>query len=431
MADNTVKIAAIGAGSYVFSLSLLQDLIVQHKLPNMHLVLMDIDEEMAADMASIARIMAQENGVDITVDSTSDREAALRDADFVTSSVAAQLVRRWEMDKEIVRKYGIKEILSECGGLGGLSYTLRSVPLILGIAQDMERLCPDAWLLNCSNPLPRVITAVSKHTNIKSLGFCNNAWGGEDGFRQIGNFLGLDLPQFKAVSAGLNHFPWLLSVTATDGTDLIPTIADKVDAGEGFLGPVCKKWWKQTRYMPIGGDTHFGEFVPFEPDLSEEHTAHHGTESERSVRRQEIREAARGERPWQYLAENYGRSWERPADVIQSLVTGEERYLDMINQPNNGAITNLPADAVVETPAVVKNGKVEMVNIGALPEKVAEICSQVSATHTLAAEAAVTGNRELVYETIRIDPAIVDKEAALKAIDDMIAVHADLLPQFK
>lgn len=425
------KVAAIGAGSYVFSLSLLQDLIIDHRLNGIHLTLMDIDGEMAADMAAIARRMADEAGVEMTIDSTSDREAALKDADFVTTSVAAQLVKRWEMDKEVIRKYKIKEILSECGGVGGLSYTLRSVPLILGIAKDMERLCPDAWLLNMSNPLPRVITAINRHTSIKSLGFCNNAYGGVDGYRQISNFLNCELSSIKVITAGLNHFTWLLGVSDTNtGKDLMPAINEQLK-DEWVGGPVCMKYWRECGCLPLGGDSHVGEFVPFEPEMSEEHTAHHGTGDERAIRRQEIREAANGERPWQYLAENYGRSWERPADVIQAIVTGNERYLDMVNLVNNGAISNLPNNAVVEAPAVVANGTVKAVEVGPLPEKAADICAKVSEAHSLAAEAAVTGDREILAEAIQVDPAITDKQAAAQAMDELIKIHSDLLPQFK
>jgi len=420
------KIAVIGAGSYVFSLSLLHDLIVDHRMQGAHLCLMDLDAEMAADMAAIARQIAGEAGVEVAVESTGSRELALEGADFVTTSVAAQLIRRYEIDKQIIRKHGIREILSECGGLGGLSYTLRSVPLILGIARDMERLCPDAWLLNMSNPLPRVLDAVMNHTSIKALGFCNNAWGDENGYGPIARELGREVDDIAVVTAGLNHFTWLLSVRdARTGEDLMPELNLSFR-----VGPLQTKLWHNYGALPLGGDTHVGEFVPFEPHLSEEHTAHHGTSEERDQRRAEIREAAEGKRSWHYLMENYGRSWERPADVIHALATGSSCHLDMVNLRNDGAIANLPDEAIVEVPADVLGGAVEAVKVGELPAAVAELCSKVSAAHHVAAEAAVTGSRELVAEAIRIDPAITEKDAALEAIGEMIVAHTDLLPQF-
>lgn len=428
--SHPTRIALIGAGSYVFSLSLLHDLLIDHRMEGVHLVLMDIDEYMAADMARIAARMAREAGVEVRVDSTADREAALEGADFVTTSVAVQLVKRWGMDKEIARRHGVREILGECGGLGGLSYTLRSVPLVLGIARDMERLCPQGWLLNMSNPLPRVMGAVAKHTSVRGLGFCNNAWGAIDGYGQVAGLLRRGVRDISVTSAGLNHFTWLLSVTdALTGEDLMPEVNAALER-EWVGGPVCMKYWRETGWLPLGGDSHVGEFVGFEPELSEEHVAHHGTGEERAARRREVQEAAQGERPWRCLMESYGRSWERPADVVHSLVTGAERRLDMVNLPNRGAISNLPDDAIVEVPAVAGKGGVSALSVGALPERVAAICARVSAAHSLAAEAAVTGNRAILEEAIRADPAIIDKQAAIRAIDEMILAHADLLPQF-
>jgi len=424
------KIAIIGAGSFVFSLGLLSDLIVDYRLRGSHLVLVDIDEEMAGIMARIATRMADDAQVEMTIESTSDRETALRGVQFVTTSVAIQLLRRYAMDREVLRRHGIREITCECGGVGGLSYALRAIPLIMGIARDMERLCPEAWLLNVSNPLPRVITAVTRHTCIRALGFCNCAHGGYGGFANVARLLGYEMRDLNVTSAGLNHFSWLLGVRDRwSGEDLLPRVQALLDARQWeAYHRLTGQWWRQYRLWSLAGDTHAGEYFPFDPADGREEIAHHGNAEERAARRCELQEAAAGQRPWQSLMG--GRAWERPAEVIHALLTGTRRRMDMVNLPNRGAIAGLPDDAVVEVPALVTNGEVRGVPVGAMPDSIAGYLAQVSAAHTAVAEAAVHGDRALIEEAIRIDPAITEKVAAVQAIDELLHVHADVLPQF-
>ncbi len=422
------RVAIIGAGSYVFTLGLLYDLTTAFPVPGGTLVLMDLDAEMADVMARIARRMAAEAGTPVTVQATGDRAAALAGADFVTTSVAAQIRARWETDKAALRKYNIREITSECGGVGGLSYTLRQASLLLDIARDMERLCPDAWLLNVSNPLPRLVTAVTRHTGIRTLGFCNASWGSDHGYENVAGLLGRDPRDLNVVSGGLNHFAWLLSATDRwTGEDLRPAVDARLAVAPPPDAPVVMQYWRETGYYALTGDEHMGEFVPFEPALSREHTAHHGGDAERTARRQALREAAAGTRPWQSLMA--GRAWERPAEVIHALTTGTRRRLDMVNLPNRGAIAGLPDDAVVETPAIVADGTVTPVPL-TMPAPLVDLWTRVSAVHTLAAEAAATGDRAILAEAIERDPAIGDRPAAHAAIADLLVAHADLLPRF-
>jgi len=424
-----VKIAIVGAGSYVFGMGLLYDLIVEHRLPGMQLALMDLDGEMASLMAGVAGRMAADAGVAVELEATTDRTAALAGADYVTTSVAVQLRRRWEMDKAVMHRYGIREITSECGGVGGLSYALRSVALLLAIARDMERLCPQAWLFNVTNPLPRVVTALTRHTRIRTAGFCSNAWGAYGGYGNVAALVGRDMREIDVVSAGLNHFAWLLSARdRRTGEDLLPAVQAALEGGAWIGRPLTRGWWRRYGVLPLDGDSHTGEFFPFDPADGRELVAHHGNDEERTARREALRAAAAGRQPWQPLLQ--GRAWERPADVIEALTSGRPRYLDMINVPNRGAIEGLPEEAIVQVPAWVEDGEIRPVGIGPLPPSIAELCTQVSHVHDLVAEAAATGDRALVAEAVRADPAISDKAAGLAAIEELIRVHGDLLTQF-
>ncbi len=188
-------------------------------------------------------------------------------------------------------------------------------------------------------------------------------------------------------------------------------------------------WWRRFGWLPLAGDSHTGEFLPFEPELGREHIAHHGDAAERAARRRQLEDCAAGKAPWQPLLA--GGAWERPANVIQALRTDAALHLDMINIPNHGAIAGLPDDAVVEVPAEVRAGGICGVRIGPLPEGIAEICRQVSQVHGLVAEAAATGDRAVLAEAIRLDPAITEKAAAARAMQELLEIHADLLPQFR
>lgn len=425
----TGKIVVIGSGSYVFSLSLLHDLIVDHRLQGAHLVLVDLDADMAQLMARVAEAMAREQGVEMTIGWTTDRQEALVGASYVTCAAATQIRRRWQMDREVLQRHGIREVTSECGGVGGLSYALRSIWLVLSVARDMEVLCPKAWLLNVTNPLPRVVTAVLRHTRIRCVGLCNAAWGGYGGYAHVARLVGYDMKDINVVSAGLNHFSWLLAVRDRyNGTDLMGAVKEAVEGGAFDAEPLIRKWWTQFGALPLAGVPHTGEFLPFDAVETRETEAHHGTEAERARRKEQLREVAEGRLSWRVMLAH--RSWERPADLIHSFITGTTRYLDMVNTTNRGAIANLPEDAVVEVPAVVRNGEVHRMKVGALPDALGEYCTTVSTVHTLIADAAARGDRSLLEEAVLTDPAITEKRAARKAVDELLRVHADLLPQF-
>lgn len=429
MQTPTPKIAILGAGSFVFTQRLLHDLIVRNRLAGAELVLVDVDAAMAETMAQIAQRMAADSGVDLHISGTADRRLALRSAQFVTCSVAAQLLARYRTDREILARHGLKEMSAECGGLGGLSYTLRQVALVMAFVHDMEELCPEAWLLNVSNPLPRVMTAVSRYSRIRGVGFCNAAWGAADGYAAVGRMLGRNYHELDVVSAGLNHFAWVLAVRdrKTDA-DLLPALRDAVARGASPDGPLSNKWARQFGCVLLAGDSHAGEFLPWDEELGHEHIAHHGDPAERAARRTALEEAAAGKRPWQPLMA--GGSWERPGDVIHALVTGQDLHLDMVNVPNRGAVASLPEDAIVEVPAEIASGTLAARVVGELPGPVAEICRRVSRVHDLAAAAAHTGCLDTLDECIATDPAIGNKSAARQAIREMLRAHRDLLPPF-
>jgi len=419
------KIVVIGAGSYVFGFGLLYDAIVDHRLNGASIHLVDLNLGLAKAMEGIGRRLARQHGVTIEFFTTTERCTALPGADFVTASVAIDLLRRWRIDREIAEKHGIHETSGECGSVSGLSRTVRDVPLILSICRDMERLCPNSPLLNVSNPLSRVVLAANRHTKIRTVGFCYVALGG---WWTLARMLGLPAERLDVLNAGLNHFSWFLEIRdRKTGEDLYPRV--RAEASPDTISPLALKYLKETGYLCPAGDSHMGEFVPFDPTISVEGGGHHGRPEEREQRRAMLLRIAAGLDDWLPLLTH--RSWERPMDYVNAVVRDKLTRFDMLNVPNDGAIKGLPKDMIVEAPCEVDAKGARPRKIGALPKPIARLCTPAAEAIHYAAEAAVHADLALANKAIDADPAINDKQAARAAFAEMLAAHTDVLPAWR
>jgi alpha-galactosidase/6-phospho-beta-glucosidase family protein len=423
-----MKIVHIGAGSFVFAPTVLRDAIARHRLDGWQLVLVDPDEQLVSAMASMGQAMAAEEGVGIDVQWTADRAEALPGADYVILSAAIQGARRWQMDNEILQRAGIPDQARECGGVGGLAYALRSITLALGVCRDMERLCPQALLLSVTNPLPRVLTAVRSRTSIRAVGFCNAAYQGPTGYSWLAGLLDCEQDEIRVLTAGLNHFCWLVDVRdAQSGEDLYPAVEDQVRAGNGPAFEVLQGWLGEYGAIGVSGAQHMGEYMPVE-GAARTRPPFHGTPEERRRQHELLRAVADGSLSWRDAGLHF--CWEHPVEVAAALAIGAQAHFDMLNVPNEGWLSELPAGRIVEVPANADGGELSGCEVGRLPGRVSEICRAVSDVHELAAEAAATGDREVARRAIEIDPAVTEKRPALRALDEIIAAHADILAQF-
>ena len=421
-----MRIVLIGAGSYVFAPSVLNDAILEHSLSDCELVLVDINREMADLMGAVGRRMAEESGVEISLSSTDDRRAALPGADFVILSAAVEGARRWTVDRDILERVGTPDQARECAGIGGLSYALRSITLALGICREMEKLCPHAVLLDVTNPVPRVVTAVNKYTRIRAIGFCNVAWGGYPGYQRLAGMVGRRPDEIQVTTAGLNHFSWLVEIRdGRTGEELYGLVEERVREEGGLL---CK-WLREYGGIGVSGTGHMGEYLPFDADNSyRDRPPFHGDIEERRRRLKALRAMASGKADWRGLLAH--RSWERPVDMAVALGRREDTDFDMVNIPNEGCLPQLPCGRTVEVPASVRRGELRGRPGLRLPEGVVGICKAVSDVHELVAEAAAKGERRLAERAVEIDPAVTDKTAAMRALDEILKAHSDILPQF-
>lgn len=421
-----MKLAVVGAGSFVFAPSVLKDAIEKHRMTPCELVLMDLDLEAAEIMAGIGRRMADELRTGATVRATDNRRRALEGCDFVILCASPEGARRWKMDYEILERHGMGDQSRECGGLGGLSNSLRSIGLAMAVARDMEELCPGAALLDVTNPMPRVVTAASRHSSIRAYGFCNLADGGPAGHEWLPRLLGREPQSMEVVTAGLNHFAWLVSARdRATGADLMDEAEAAVRKGAGREFTLLQRWLDKYGAIAAGHPDHTAEYLAPDPDVRYcTQPPYHGGPEERKTRREQLRATAAGALDWRETLT--GGSWEHPVDLAAAAHFGLDRCLGVVNLPNDHYVPELPAGRIVEVPTVVTGGEVHGAPIDRMPGTTGELCRTVSDVHELVAEGAATGSIAKLEEAIEADPAIPDKPRGRRALGELIAAHADI-----
>lgn len=442
---HTTKITLVGAGSVSFGLSTLRDLITHaDALRGSHVVLVDVDADSLDLMLGVAQGMGAETGFDLTFEATTDLRAALDGSGFVIVAVAQDRASTWKQDWEIPRKHGVKHVMGENGGPGGLGHTLRSVSLVLDVAQEIENVAPEAWVLNLTNPMSRVCLAVERATSLRCVGLCHKIGAG---YLTAGQLLGLgDRPEtFAAIcrqlerlhgkldikAAGLNHFTFIYDMRDKEtGEDLYPAFRERLSDMPPDFEPLSRRLMDAFGLFPATGDDHTGEYISFawETDDME------GFDCERHNRRAEqkkaqLRQAVAGESSFEEYLDHA--SIDRAVDVIVAMLHDENRYEPALNVPNRGCIPDLPDWAVVEVPCVVSGAGVAGLQVPPLPPGVTALLAQQVAVQDRAVDAAIHGDRQAALQALLLDPVVSSYDAAVKILDDLLAAHAPYLPRFR
>ena len=429
-----VKVAVLGAGSFVFGPSLLKDAIIERRLGGIELALVDTRQDAAELMAGVGQRMAREMGVDAAITACADRATALDGADFVICCAADDLARRFAADCEIIQKYCPGHRVSEFGGIAGISYSLRQVALIQQIVADMKRYCPRAWLLNLANPLPRVLQA-ARDEGARAVGFCSVSLSAYGLVWKALHGQALEYPFEPARSklditmAGLNHFAWILRLAdAETGNDMYPVLREKIRTGALDDQPLTKRVFEETGYLLAAGDNHVRDFLEPHPDVPPRMEPWHGSAEERSGRMAQLKDVAEGRAPlWPLFQKE---SWERPMSLIGAMAFGKPASFHALNVANNGYMPALPATVFVEMPALAAR-------VGPVPERiqlpfaVQPLCRRTAAMNDLIVRGARWRKRELVDEAIDLDPTIIDKSAGRQAVTACIEAHQDVLPHYQ
>ena len=431
-----MKVTFIGAGSTVFALNLLGDILSYEELRDCEIALHDINQERLDTTEAVVLKAVEKLQAPTRVTATLDRREALNGANYVLTMIQVGGYRPATVtDFEIPKRYGLRQTIADTLGIGGIMRGLRTVPVLVDIARDMEELCPDAPLLQYVNPMAINCWALSELTTIRTVGLCHSVQGTAG---ELAKDLEIPVEEIDYVAAGINHMAFYLHFRHK-GRDLYPDLQRiAMDGTMPSHNRVRYEILRRTGYFVTESSEHFSEYVPWfikrdRPDLIERFNIPLDEYPRRCERQIARWEQARSDLQAGRFELNTSRSNEYAAGIIHSMETGEPRVV-YGNVPNDGLISNLPQGASVEVPCLVDRNGVQPTAVGALPTHLAALMQTNVNVQALTVEAIVTGNRESVYHAAMLDPhtaAELDLDQIWHLVDDLIDAHGtEFLPEF-
>lgn len=419
MMTNTIVL--IGAGSAQFGLGTLGDIFKSKPLAGSSIVLHDINPQALRKVEDIARQFIQENELPYTLSATTSRQEALQGATFCIISIeVGDRYELWEQDWKVPLQYGIRQVFGENGGPGGLFHSLRIIPPILEICDDINTICPRAYVFNFSNPMSRICTTVKrKYPDLRLIGLCHEVASLP---MHLPRMLETPLSNLSFKAGGLNHFSVLLEVKYKDtGKDAYPDVRERAPAY--FKDMPERDLFREILdlfgYLPITTDSHFGEYIQWAHDVVD----HKGILNFYAMYKAWCLNQVPLTRIEGTLEEEY---W-RVVPIMEGILTDSHHEELAVNISNDGLIDNLPRDLVVEVPAIVDQDGVHGVKLGALPRGFAGLLYNQVAVHDLTAEAVLTGSREIALQALLVDPVVDSVRAAEQVLDTMLQLQARYL----
>ena len=432
-----LKIVVIGGGSS-YTPELIEGLLNRyHEMPVASLWLVDIEEgkEKVEIIAGLARRMIAKAGLTIEVVATLDRESALRDADFVCSQFRAGCLDARISDERISLKYGL--IGQETNGLGGFANACRTIPIALEIAADMERLCPDAGLLNFTHPSGMVTEAILRHSRIKAVGLCNVPVIMQKGITTL--LQCADEKEVVMQVAGLNHFIFVRQILHK-GKEWLPEVIAEINAGRDPLVPrnIPPFRWPSHLLQGLGMiPCAYLRYYYMKDDLLRQELAEAGGEGTRGevvkqlekILFDQYRDPHLAVKP-KALEGRGGQYYSEAACELMNAIYNDKRIIMHVNTRNNGAINGLPDDCAVEVSSLITASGPLPLNVAPFPEDTLRLLQLMKSFERLTIEAALTGNRHTAWRALMLNPLIVSGEKLELALDEVIAENRQWLPAF-
>ncbi len=438
------KVTFIGAGSIGFTRSLLRDLLSVPEFHNIDVAFTDINERNLDMVTQLCQRDIDENGLDITIQATTDRRAALKDAKYIFNVVRIGGLEAFKTDIEIPLKYGVDQCVGDTLCAGGIMYGQRGIAEMLNICKDIREVAhEDCLLLNYANPMAMLTWACNKYGGVRTIGLCH---GVQHGHQQIANVFGLEKDEVDIICAGINHQTWYIQIKHK-GEDLTGKLLEAFEKHPEYskTEKVRIDMLRRFGYYSTESNGHLSEYVPWYRKNPDE--IHDWIDLGVWINGETggyLRVCTEG-RNWfetdfpnwlkdpalEYKPEN--RSEEHGSYIVEGLETGRI-YRGHFNVVNNGVITNLPDDAVIEAPGYVDANGIHMPVVGDLPLGCAAVCNASISVQRLAVEAAVTGDDQLLRQAMMMDPlvgAVCNPNEIWQMVDEMLVAQSKWLPQYK
>ena len=425
-----VKVAFIGAGSIEFTRNVVTDLCSYPEFRSgLHLALHDISLERLAFADALTRRIVAQTSAEATVSASAERRAALDGADYVINEVQVGGYAATLTDFEIPARYGVRQTIADTLGIGGIFRGLRTIPVVTALAEDMLRTCPQAYLLNYSNPMAMLPWAVYAGTGFSNVfGLCHSV---RDTHAFLAGLVGADPADVTFVTAGFNHQAFVLRFEQ-NGESLYPRLTQVIDGSAELQRRVRVELYRRFGYFPTESSEHSAEYVPWfmrHDDQIDMYRIFVGDYLGRS--QENLDELADLQAQLSAGANlDLAPTDELASQFIHSLETGTEREI-YVNVRNRGLITNLPEDCCVEVPCDLSASAAVPKQVGPLPPQLAALNRTFLNVVELTVRAALEGSRDHVYQAALLDPntsATLTVAQTAAMVDELLLAHASLLP---
>ncbi len=458
------KIVIVGAGSVNFGPPMFTDIFLSDILQGSTVVLHDINKDKLKTIYEILKTENEREGFRFNLEQTQNRSKAFKNADFIINAIeVGDRMKLWRQDYEIPRKHGSTQILGECGGPGGTFHAWRIIPPIIDIVKDAEKICPNAFFINYSNPMSRVCLAIKRSVQkLKWIGLCHQIEFMHrhlphlfDDLFHEGTLENLGIKEkaarlretdanIRMKVAGLNHFAFLIGLeNFKTGEDLMPEFNKRAidyfkkhdDRFE--FSTLTFETYKRFGYFPYVGDNHLGEYIQYSEEFTETQDMidwiNFIAQVGKFINERFLtchRRLKKGKYPKKGIFSRIP-SIERAIPIIEAILNDKNSYEVAINIPNNGLINNLPQDLILECSATVNRDGVHGVEVGDLPKNIAAILRMEASIQDLCVDAILKRSKDIAIACLAIDPNVGSFEMAEKIFNEMTELQKDYLPKFK
>lgn len=424
VSDMTV-IAIIGAGSVEFTQTLVSDFLQHPATRDCEFRLFDIDMAALQAASRMVTSMREEAAAPGPVVAATDLRSCVRGTSYVICTILAGGRAAAIRDFEVTSRYGLRHTVGDTLGVNGISRALRTIPALIDVARACADVAPDAILLNYTNPMSMLVTAVDRAVGIPAVGLCHSA---EYTIETLAGYLGEEPASLQWWSAGINHVAWVLSL-ASNGTDLYPRLAGAAERAEIYdQDRVRFELMKRIGYFVTESSMHVAEYLPYfitrpgEIDRLDIPVDQFLRRRPVPIAEQLERARARGGTWLQAVSNEY-------APALIAARESNEDWVFQANVMNDGLIDNLPEKMCVEVPCAITGGRVAPIRVGTLPAAPAALSRQAMTVQELTVEAVLQRDRDLLREAVMMDPqasALLTVEQMWELVDDLLEAHPDL-----